>query len=65
MILSDSVSQLVGPNPFGEYIKQLLHRDQLRPLENTDIYITIHNSRKITVMKWQQKSFSGWGSVLY
>lgn len=51
MILSDSVSQLVGPNPFGEYIKQLLHRDQLRPLENTDIYITIHNSRKCTIMK--------------
>lgn len=26
-----------------------------RPLENTEIYITIHTSSKITVIKWQWK----------
>lgn len=29
----------------------LFHRDYLRPLENTDINITVYSSSKITVMK--------------
>ena len=40
-------SRPVGPKPF--------HRGSLRLKENTDRYITIHNSSKIIVMKKQQK----------
>ena len=32
--------------PFG--IKQPIHRGHLRSLENTDIYIMVHNSSKIS-----------------
>lgn len=35
--------------PFG--VEQPFHRGHLKPLENTDIYVTIHSSSKITVMK--------------
>ena len=31
--------------------EQPIHRGRLRPLENIDIYIMIHNSGMITVMK--------------
>jgi len=41
----------VGCDPFGELVKQPFHRGHLRPLENIDICIMIHNSIKITVMK--------------
>lgn len=33
----------------------ILSQELLRPSEDTDIYITTHNSRKITVRRWQQK----------
>lgn len=33
----------------------LFHRGHLRLLGSTDIYITIQNSSKIRVMRWQQK----------
>lgn len=33
----------------------LSHKGHLRPSENTDIYISIHNSSKTTVMKYQRK----------
>jgi hypothetical protein len=32
-------------------VEQTFHKDHLKPLENTDIYITIHNSSKITATK--------------
>jgi hypothetical protein len=35
--------------PLG--LKQPFHRDQLRSLANTDIYIMIHHGSKITVMR--------------
>jgi hypothetical protein len=47
-----------------------VHRGHLRLLENTDIYITIHNSNKITVMQYHQKKnlmvgiTTMWGVVL-
>lgn len=36
-------------------LSNLFHRGHLRLLGSTDIYITIQNSSKITVMRWQQK----------
>lgn len=30
-----------------------LHRGHPRPSENTHIYVMIHNSRKVTIMKYQ------------
>jgi hypothetical protein len=39
----------VGRDPFG--VVEPLHKVCLRLSENRDIYTTIHNSRKITVMK--------------
>jgi hypothetical protein len=48
-----------GPQPVDCYRSEdqkiFLHRGSLRPSENTDIYVTIHNSSKITVKKQQQK----------
>lgn len=35
----------------------------LRPSENNNIYITIYNSGKTTVIKLQCKYFYGWGSL--
>jgi hypothetical protein len=32
-------------------VKESFHRDLLRPSENTEIYIKVHNSSKIIVMK--------------
>ena len=32
-------------------VKRPFHRGSLRPSENTDIYITIYNNSKITVMR--------------
>jgi hypothetical protein len=40
-------AQLVGSKAFG--VQWTFHRG-LRPSENTDVYIMIHNSSKITVM---------------
>lgn len=42
-------SQPVGYHPFGDC--QPSHRDCLRPKENTDICIIIHNGSKIIIMK--------------
>ena len=39
--------------PLG--VDQVFHRGRLRPSENTDIYITIHDSSKITVTKYLWK----------
>lgn len=36
-------------------VKHVFHRGHVRPSENTDMCIIIHNSRKITVMRKQQK----------
>jgi hypothetical protein len=36
------------------WVQPRFHRGFLRPLENTDIYITIHNRSEITAMKWQR-----------
>jgi hypothetical protein len=44
-----SGSQPVGHDP--TLVQWPLHRSYLRPSENTDIFIMIHNSSKITVMK--------------
>lgn len=38
-------------------VEKPFHRGHLRPLENTDIYIMIQNSKKFTIMKKQQKYF--------
>lgn len=38
-------------------VKWPFHRDPIRPSENTNIYIRIHNSSWISVMKWQQSNF--------
>ena len=43
-----SGSQPGGHEPFGG--QMTFHRGRLRPSENTDIYIMIHDSSKITVM---------------
>ena len=43
------VLNLWEETPLG--VEQPFHRGHLRPSENTDIYIMIHNSSKITVMK--------------
>jgi hypothetical protein len=32
---------------------ELFHKEHLRPPEKTHIYIVIHNSSKITIMKYQ------------
>jgi hypothetical protein len=40
----------------GEH-KWLFHRDCLRPSENTDVSIMIHNRSKIRVLKQQQNNF--------
>lgn len=45
----EGLSQSVGRDPFG--VVEPLHKVCLRLSENRDIYTTIHNSRKITVMK--------------
>lgn len=45
----NSGSQPVDLDPFWG-VEQLFHMGPLRPLENTDIYIPIHSSGKITVM---------------
>jgi hypothetical protein len=47
MSLWASGSQLVGHSAF--------HGGHLRPPEDTDTYIIIHNSSKVTVRKWQWK----------
>jgi hypothetical protein len=39
----------MGPDSFG--VEPPFHGGHLRPPENTDIYSTIRNSNKITVMK--------------
>lgn len=44
-----AVFNLWVKTPLG--IKQLFHRGYLRLLENTDIYVTIHNTSKITAIK--------------
>ena len=44
--LYGSGSQPVAPFPVG--VEQPFQRGHLRPLENTDIYIMIHNSSKIS-----------------
>lgn len=44
-------STLVSPMSLNLEVEQPFHRDQLWPLENTNIYITVHTSNKITVMK--------------
>ena len=38
-------------------VKWPFYRGHLSPTENTDIYIMINNSSKITIMKWQQSNF--------
>jgi hypothetical protein len=43
--------------------RRTFHRAHLRPTENTDIYIMIHNSIKIIVMKKQQ-SGPWWHMIL-
>jgi hypothetical protein len=43
------VLSLWEETPWG--IKQHFHRDYLSPSKNTDIYIMIHNSSKISAMK--------------
>jgi hypothetical protein len=48
-----SGSQSMDLDPSG--VEWPFHRSHLRPSENTDIYIMIHNSSKIPVMKWWQK----------
>jgi hypothetical protein len=40
------VSQPVDHDSFAKF-----HRDCLRPLENTDIYVMIHRSSKVILMK--------------
>ena len=53
--------------PFG--IKQPIHRSHLRSLENTDIYIMVHNSSKISyeiatkIILWLVLTIT-WDSVL-
>lgn len=47
--------------PWGG-IARPFHRGHLNPSENIDIYIIMHDSSKISVMKQQWKSFHGWGS---
>jgi hypothetical protein len=42
-------SQPVGPDPFGALAP--FHKGHLRPLQNTGIFINMHNSSKITVME--------------
>lgn len=44
-----SGSHPVGCIPFGA--ERFFHRGHLRKLENTDIYVTINNKGKFTVMK--------------
>lgn len=46
MLYEVSGSQPVDWDPFGVF-----HMDCLKPSENTDVCIRIHNSNKITVMK--------------
>jgi hypothetical protein len=42
-----AVAAVLNERPF--------HEGHPRASENTDIYSTVHNSSKITVMKYQQK----------
>ena len=42
-------------------VKQFLHRGHLKPLENTDIYITTHNSSKITFISRNENNFMVYG----
>lgn len=51
---NSSASQPVGHNPLG--VRWSCHRDHVRTLENTDIYLKIHNS-KITVMSSDECNF--------
>lgn len=37
---------------WGGAVKQPFHKGPMRPAENTDIYIAIHSSHKITAMKY-------------
>jgi hypothetical protein len=48
--LFSSGSQPVGHDPWGG-VKQSFHRGHLRPRENTDIYIMVHNSSETAVIK--------------
>lgn len=42
-------------------VEQLFHGSGLKPLENTDNYIMIHNNNNIAVVKWKRKQSNGWG----
>lgn len=45
-------SQPVDHDLFGEGdMEQFFHKGHLKTLENTDIYVTIHNHSEIRVMK--------------
>ena len=46
--------QISSSQPGGGQTRVIsFHKGHLRPPENTDIYITIHNSSEITVVKYQ------------
>ena len=56
MFMEDPIEQwfsACGCYPSGD--KRPFHRGCLRPLENMDIYITIHNSGKITASEVAMK----------
>lgn len=44
-----------SPGLTSLWVRQLFHRHNQRPPENTDTSIMIHNSSKSTVMKQQRK----------
>jgi hypothetical protein len=46
----------MGHGPFGG-IERPFHSGHVRPLENTDIYTTVHNSRKIAVRGSKKSNF--------
>ena len=52
---------VVPPLGVGWGVEQLFHGSGLKPLENTDNYIMIHNNNNIAVVKWKRKQTYGWG----
>ena len=51
LTLPRTVLNLRVMTPLGGEVKQIFKRARLRLLENTDTYIMIYNSSKITIMK--------------